>query len=649
MLPRAGYPHPSGEDDPREQDITATRSRKAGVTGGTGRHQKGGAGNFLGTAAPNRERGRPLGTPGTAVRILLTRLASSSPTPRTTRSEPPWCTFALPHRRWPRGTRCDECVERPPRTGEGEISSPGSPPMGRLVLREKGTPMPLPPGSPAFGAIFIWRTSPTRPYRPSSPPLPLRAGRGTGGTRTSANARTPVYRSPSWQSWCRRSWSPRRSHRPPSWRGPSCSIRAVRTSFLKQLDSLAETFPLPPLSLLQMATAPLGRAFAAEVRNAGLYAHPSGSIPYPRLRQIIANKLESLRAPTEQAIPRPPKKGSPRAAPPPHLRAVEAVPMTPPSSPDAALLAAPTAAGTGGEKKPPSGKGTRRSDPGEKRGAGRDHPRGKKGAAEARETEGSEAVPPPKRGKGPQPCYICGEEGHRWGSCDKKKWTKGCGVCGSTAHLTFRCPQRYFPEASAQLRAVILRILEEAQKDGTSTATGGRGGPGTRADSEEGKTIGKRTTVRGEPSAPETGPSLLREVAQIAQPTSATLATPIGLRPRPPTQTCLPITEGSLTGRLWLSPALFFTFTLTLGLFLSPPTYPKNPLSNPHRHKQLPFCPQSFVRPGRANSKGPSGGCPTEIPLYRPLFRSYRPSGGSLEAPAHSADQCNEFLGPKPS
>ena len=75
--------------------------------------------------------------------------------------------------------------------------------------------------------------------------------------------------------------------------------------YLKQLDHLAETFPLPQLSMMQMATAPLGKAFAAEVRNAGLYAHPSGKIPYPRLRQIIANRLETLRPPTDQPAPRP--------------------------------------------------------------------------------------------------------------------------------------------------------------------------------------------------------------------------------------------------------------------------------------------------------------------------------------------------------
>ena len=52
-------------------------------------------------------------------------------------------------------------------------------------------------------------------------------------------------------------------------------------AFLKQLDALVETFPLPPMSLMQMATAPLGRAFAAEVRNAGPVCPPHWANPIP--------------------------------------------------------------------------------------------------------------------------------------------------------------------------------------------------------------------------------------------------------------------------------------------------------------------------------------------------------------------------------
>ena len=106
-------------------------------------------------------------------------------------------------------------------------------------------------------------------------------------------------------------------------------------TFLKQLDALVETFPLPPISLMQMATALLGRAFAAEVRNGGLFAHSTGRIPYPRLHEIIANKLETIQVPTDRAMPRAEKKAPSLGSPRPRLRAAEARPLSPSSSPDA--------------------------------------------------------------------------------------------------------------------------------------------------------------------------------------------------------------------------------------------------------------------------------------------------------------------------
>ena len=277
--------------------------------------------------------------------------------------------------------------------------------------------------------------------------------------------------------------------------------------FLKQLDSLAETFPLPPLSLMQMATAPLGRAFAAEVRNAGLYAHPSGSIPYPRLRQIIANKLETLRPPTEQPMPRPGKKGSPRPGPPSHLRAVEAVQMTPPSSPDAALMSAAAAVGAGAGRRASEGREGRKGEHAEKRLADRERPRAKKGASGDKELEGGGPGASVKRGKGPYPCFVCGEEGHRWGSCDKRKGGKGCGVCGSAAHPTVRCPQRYFPEAPAQLRAFLLRLMEEVWADNAATATGGRGADLVGKDPGAGKGRRGGATGRMGQAAPSKRPA----------------------------------------------------------------------------------------------------------------------------------------------
>ena len=48
-------------------------------------------------------------------------------------------------------------------------------------------------------------------------------------------------------------------------------------------------------------------------------------------------------------------------------------------------------------------------------------------------------------GVGPTPCFVCGSDKHAWLDCPKKK--KGrCACCGSEAHLTRFCAQRYVPQ-----------------------------------------------------------------------------------------------------------------------------------------------------------------------------------------------------------
>ena len=51
---------------------------------------------------------------------------------------------------------------------------------------------------------------------------------------------------------------------------------------------------------------------------------------------------------------------------------------------------------------------------------------------------------PARIGDGPTLCFCCGESGHTWIRCDKKKKGK-CAVCGSQEHWTRQCDRRFRP------------------------------------------------------------------------------------------------------------------------------------------------------------------------------------------------------------
>ena len=54
---------------------------------------------------------------------------------------------------------------------------------------------------------------------------------------------------------------------------------------------------------------------------------------------------------------------------------------------------------------------------------------------------------PHKYGKGSNPCWVYGSAGYSWFLCERKK--KGrCAACGSEAHITKLCAQRYFAHPS---------------------------------------------------------------------------------------------------------------------------------------------------------------------------------------------------------
>ena len=236
-----------------------------------------------------------------------------------------------------------------------------------------------------------------------------------------------------------------------------------------------------------MATRPLQKEFAAEVRNADAMS-PLGQLTYPRLRRLIANHLASLRAPTSvatgrNAAPVPPGRGPTPYVPPhaqrhePHrgqgstqLRASHIIneepgpeelegttPLPaelsefpdPPREYDGSLMAANTIDShtwrKGMEKE---GQQLRKSG---QQGNQENIPPSPATGANATPTKpvASRTIGggiPPRYGEGPHPCFICGKSGHRWMQCtDTRRHFKGCPVCSSTAHDIYRCAQRYLP------------------------------------------------------------------------------------------------------------------------------------------------------------------------------------------------------------
>ena len=64
-------------------------------------------------------------------------------------------------------------------------------------------------------------------------------------------------------------------------------------------------------------------------------------------------------------------------------------------------------------------------------------------AVEVEKTLAKSFHPSRRVGKGTNPCWVCGSDKHMWYNYEKKK--KGvCACCGSMAHITRDCAQRYF-------------------------------------------------------------------------------------------------------------------------------------------------------------------------------------------------------------
>ena len=205
--------------------------------------------------------------------------------------------------------------------------------------------------------------------------------------------------------------------------------------YLRQLDQLSTHFPLPHETLLAMAAEPLGSEAISAVYKADQMYGPGG-MPYARLRKFLQSHLQQLpfhqRRHLADNPPMATGYGKPAASvqrerrsanqPPPPANDRDRRPYYANAPPRYASQRPPLQ--THAFEAPPRGE-TRENRP----------------AVESR------PAPARKYGKGPNPCWVCGSDKHSWYHCEKKRKGK-CAACGSEAHLTRLCAQRFYAHPS---------------------------------------------------------------------------------------------------------------------------------------------------------------------------------------------------------
>ena len=182
--------------------------------------------------------------------------------------------------------------------------------------------------------------------------------------------------------------------------------------YLKQLDQLTVHFPIPQATLLTMATEPLGREVVSSAYKADQMYGKDG-MSYVRLRRFIQAHLQQL-TPTQRKF----------------------LADNPPLA---------MGYGRSPEKEKKSSSNTFRPNV-----APRNRPPhyAQANTVEVEKPLAKVSHPSKRIGKGANPCWVCGSDRHMWYVCEKKK--KGtCACCGSMAHITRDCAQRYFPATSS--------------------------------------------------------------------------------------------------------------------------------------------------------------------------------------------------------
>ena len=189
---------------------------------------------------------------------------------------------------------------------------------------------------------------------------------------------------------------------------------------MRQLDQLSTHFPLLHETLLAMSAEPLGSEAISAIYKADQMYGPGG-MPYSRLHKFLQSYLLQLSVvQRKQLADNPPvAKGYSRSAGGSERDRRAHPPSTQFNAPN---------------RRPQIQTHAYEIDP-------------RLGNRDNSDTTNQRAPIPRKYSKGSNPCWVCGSAGHSWFLCEHKK--KGrCAACGSEAHMTKMCAQRYFAHPS---------------------------------------------------------------------------------------------------------------------------------------------------------------------------------------------------------
>ena len=223
--------------------------------------------------------------------------------------------------------------------------------------------------------------------------------------------------------------------------------------YMKQIDHLMEYFPIQRDTMIACLAKPISSEFVAELRNMDIRLE---GMSVPKLKEVIKNHLIAARGhhTTRSSYPERhytryehDRRTSHQSTPARHDLCLHATPNGAPQPVPITAVA---------HKDPFGEVSTSRSTNKNPATSTKPFPRPP--------ADPSHHYIAAKYGEGPTPCYICGKKGHGWVECSKRKKGK-CGVCGSEAHWSWFCRQRYRPAPEARLNFQTLCLEAHANPD----------------------------------------------------------------------------------------------------------------------------------------------------------------------------------------